>query len=343
MKLVDVNGIRKLMAEMGFPEFFQMLMEYIRQDLKNWPDFQKKERIGFYLEDGIIELMPIADKDFFSNKFVCTHPNNHHKSKYGVMALGLWVDTHSGEPLLMSEMTFLTALRTATVSVMVSMMMAPMHAKKFAIIGCGAQSHFQVLAHHIFLNINEVKCFDIRQNAMQRLIEEMAAFGIKVKPCDSAWQAAKHADIITTATNSLRLHPLLDASILHPHLHINAIGGDAPGYSELDPNILHQVDRIAVEYLAQTKIEGEIQQIPYPMIQEKVVEVYELVNGSKKARERDDEITLFDSVGFALFDYSTLRLLSDLCQKYDIAQDINVLPDYDANKSLFRQLIDGKI
>jgi ornithine cyclodeaminase len=320
-----------------------MLMEYIREDLKNWPHFQKKERVAFYLQDGIIELMPVAGIDYFANKLVCTHPNNHHKSKYGVMALGMWVDAHSGEPLLLSEMTFLTALRTATVSVMVSLLMAPTHAKKFAIIGCGAQSHFQVLAHHIFLNINEVHCFDIRQNAMQRLIEEMAAFGIKVKASDSPWQAAKNADIITTATNSLRLHPILNASILHPQLHINAIGGDAPGYSELDPNILHQVDIIAVEYLSQTQHEGEIQQIPYHMIQDKVVEVYELVNGLKKGRERNDEITMFDSVGFALFDYSTLRLLSDLCQKYDIAKEIEVLPEFDVNKSLFRQLIDGKI
>jgi ornithine cyclodeaminase len=343
MKLVDVNGIRKLIVELGFPEFFHMLMEYIREDLKSWSNFSKKERVAFYLQDGIIELMPVAGKDYFANKFVCTHPNNHHKSKYGVMALGLWVDTHSGEPLLLSEMTFLTALRTATVSVLVSLLMAPSHAKKFAIIGCGAQSHFQVLAHHIFLNFNEVRCFDVRKNAMQRLIEEMSAFGIKVKACDSAWQAAKNADVITTATNALRLHPILDASILHPELHINAIGGDAPGYSELDPSIIQQVDRIAVEYLPQTQHEGEIQQLPYHMIQDKVIEVFEMSNGLKKGRARADEITLFDSVGFAAFDYSTLRLISDLSKKYNFTQEIDLLPEFDANKSLFKQLIDGKL
>ena len=49
--------------------------------------------------------MPIAGSDFFANKFVCTHPNNHHHKKYGVMGLGLWVDAHNGEPLLLVEMT----------------------------------------------------------------------------------------------------------------------------------------------------------------------------------------------------------------------------------------------
>jgi ornithine cyclodeaminase len=343
MKCVDVNGIKKLIAEIGFPEFFQLLVDYIREDLKHWPEFVKKERIGFYLPDGIIELMPIAGEDFFANKFVCTHPNNHHHSKYGVMGLGVWVDTHSGEPLLLAEMTFLTALRTAAVSVLASLMMAPHTANKFAIIGCGAQSHFQVLVHHIYFNLQEVKCFDIKQKAMQSLITEMAAFGIKVTACQSAHQAAKNTDIVTTATNALRLHPVIDTSILHPEMHINAIGGDAPGYSELDPNILHQVDRIAVEYLPQTLIEGEIQQLPHHMLQDKTFELWQMANGEIKGRQRNDEITMFDSVGFALFDYSTLRLIADLSNQYHFAQELPMIPRYDVNKSLFRQLIDGKL
>lgn len=343
MKLVDVNGIRKLIAEMGFPDFFQNLVTYMREDLKNWSDFSKKERVGFYLKEGIIELMPIAGVDFFANKFVCTHPHNHRQSKYGVMGQGIWVDTHSGEPLMLTEMTFLTALRTAAVSVLASLEMAPRPSHRMAMIGCGAQSHFQVLAHHIFFNLREIACYDVNIHAMQGLIDEMATMGITVKACTSISQATKNVDIITTATNALRLHPVLDASILHPQLHINAIGGDAPGYSELDPNILHQVDRIVVEYLPQTRLEGEIQQLPFEMIENKIFELQQLFNDGHKGRLRSDEITLFDSVGFALFDYSTMRLISDLTEKYHFAQEVNMIPSYEKNKSLFCQLMDGTL
>lgn len=342
MKLVDVNGIRKLIAEMGFTEFFQKLQVYIREDLSNWSNFSKKERIGFYLKDGIIELMPIAGVDFFANKFVCTHPFNHRQSKYGVMGQGIWVDSHSGEPLMLAEMTFLTALRTAAVSVLAGLEMAPWPSNRMAMIGCGAQSHFQIIAHHIFFNCREIRCYDVNEQAMKRLIDEMAVFGITVKASQSVAQAVKNVDIITTATNALRLHPVLEASMLHPKLHINAIGGDAPGYSELDPNILHQVDRIVVEYLPQTRIEGEIQQIPFQMIEDKTFELHQIINKVQKGRARSDEITLFDGVGFALSDYSILRMIYDLTQEYDFSQEVDMIPFYDKNKSLFRQLIDGK-
>lgn len=342
MLCVDVDGIKKLIAEMRLLNFIHLLVEYIREDLANWSDFTKKSRISFYLPEGILELMPIASRDFFANKLVCTHPNNFKLRKYGVMGLGLWIDTHSGEPLMLAEMTFLTALRTAAVSVLASLAMGPVHAHKLAIIGCGSQSHFQVLAHHIFFKLTEVNCFDIKKSAMQSLINEMASFGIKVNACSSVYHAAKNADIITTATNSLRLHPVLEASILHPQLHINAIGGDAPGYSELDPNILQQVDRIGVEYLPQTLHEGEIQQLPFNLIQSKTYELWQMVSGLVKGRGSDDEITLFDSVGFALFDYSALRLIYNLTSKYDFCYNLPIIPSFDNSKSLFQQLVDIK-
>ncbi len=130
--------------------------------------------------------------------------------------------------------------------------------------------------------------------------------------------------------------------MLHPKLHINAIGGDAPGYSELDPNILHQVDRIVVEYLPQTRIEGEIQQIPFQMIEDKTFELHQIINKVQKGRVRADEMTLFDGVGFAISDYAILRMIFDLTQDYDFAKRSTWFLFTIKNKSLFRQLIDGK-
>ena len=60
-------------------------------------------------------------------------------------------------------------------------------------------------------------------------------------------------------------------------VHINAIGGDCPGKTELHKDILLRSD-IFVEYPAQTRIEGEIQQLPeeYP-----VTELWQVIRGEK--------------------------------------------------------------
>jgi ornithine cyclodeaminase len=90
-------------------------------------------------------------------------------------------------------------------------------------------------------------------------------------------------------------------------LFINAIGGDCPGKTELDPQILKN-SRIVVEYYEQTKIEGEIQNLRGKTACD---EMWEIVQGTKKGRRRGDGIIVFDSVGFAVADYSMMRMLHE--------------------------------
>lgn len=139
-----------------------------------------------------------------------------------------------------------------------------------------------------------------------------------------------NSDVITTATAQKGNQKILEASWIKEGLHINKIGGDSPGKTELDPELIPKC-KIVVELLEQTKIEGEIQQVNAKIY----AALWELAAGKKKGRESDKEITLFDSVGFALEDYSVLRLVHELAEEHDIGCQLTMIPDISDPKNLF--------
>ena len=117
-------------------------------------------------------------------------------------------------------------------------------------------------------------------------------------------------------------------------MHLNAVGGDCPGKTELDAEIVRRA-RVVVEYAPQTRIEGEIQQMPpeFP-----VIELWELLTRTKVARENDKQITIFDAVGFALEDFATLRYFNDMSLKYKIGSPIGLIPNFGDPRDLYSLL-----
>ena len=90
---------------------------------------------------------------------------------------------------------------------------------------------------------------------------------------------------------------------------------------------------VVVEYEPQSRIEGEIQQMPadFP-----VIELAQVVRGEAVARRSARDITLFDSVGFALEDYSALRFLHSIISAQRLGRrDLDLVPDLDDPKDLF--------
>lgn len=198
-----------------------------------------------------------------------------------------------GRPLLVSEMTLLTALRTAATSALGSKLMARPNSKKLAIIGCGAQSEFQVLAHHAVFDLTEVHYFDLDPKAMERFAKHLQGESFKLIPAQDGATAVAGADIIITATAARQKQQVLLKEWLKPRQHISGIGGDSPGKTELDPAILENV-KIAVEFFPQTFHEGEIQNFLSEAAAKKRIyaEIWELCKGLKPGRESDTEITL---------------------------------------------------
>ena len=331
---VSVDNMMQLINHTGLTQMMIGLSEYIESDFKRWELFDKTPRVASHSAEGVIELMPTSDGEVYGFKYVNGHPKNTKDGLQTVTAFGLLADVTTGYPVLLSEMTLLTALRTAATSAMAAKFLAPKDATTMAMIGNGAQSEFQSLAMQAICGITHVRLYDIDPLATQKTARHLAAAGLKVTACKTAQQAIEGADIITTCTADKQYATILTDNMVGSGVHINAIGGDCPGKTELHRDILLRSD-IFVEFPPQTRIEGEIQQLPddYP-----VQQLWKVITGQTAGRRSEAQITLFDSVGFAIEDFSSLRYIRDLIQGTDFFSPLDMLADPDDPRDLYGML-----
>ncbi|MEO9898409.1 MAG: ornithine cyclodeaminase [Paracoccaceae bacterium] len=331
---VSVDQMMQLIHHTGLPNMLIGLAEYIEADFLRWESFDKTPRIACHSAEGAIELMPTSDGNIYGFKYVNGHPKNTQDGLQTVTAFGLLADVATGYPVLLSEMTMLTALRTAAMSALVAKKLAPQGASTMAMIGNGAQSEFQSLAMKAIAGIKSVRLYDIDRNASEKCAANLANNGLDVTLCQSPEEAIQGAQILTTCTADKKYATILSDNMVGSGVHINAIGGDCPGKTELAPAILHRSD-IFVEYPPQTRIEGDIQQLAddHP-----VTELWEVFAGSKAGRTSNSQITVFDSVGFAIEDFSALRYVRDSIHNTSFYTALDMLADPDDPRDLFGML-----
>lgn len=334
-RYIDVNDLSQLVARKGLTTCLSEMAEYIREDYLRWHDFEKCARLANHSPDGVIELMPASDANLYAFKYVNGHPKNTQHGMLTVMAFGALGDVDTGAPLLLSEMTLTTAIRTAATSALAARYLARPDSRSMALIGNGSQSEFQAIAFHALLGIEEIRLYDLDPKATAKLAANLRAFpAIKVVLAASVAEAVRGADIVTTVTADKAYATILTADMIEPGMHLNAVGGDCPGKTELHRDIV-EAARVIVEYEPQSRIEGEIQQMP---ADSPITEFWQVVKGDVAGRENDAQVTLFDSVGFAIEDYSALRYVLDVAKALDIGHEIALVPDLDNPKDLFALL-----
>ncbi len=328
---VSVDNMMKLILRTGIETALQELAGYIEEDFRRWELFDKTPRVASHSAEGVIELMPTSDGEVYGFKYVNGHPSNTKEGLQTVTAFGLLADVASGYPVLLSEMTVLTALRTAATSAMVAKHLAPKNSKTLALIGNGAQSEFQALAMKAIVGVENIRLYDIDKTATEKAMRNLENMGVTLTACKSPQEAIEGADIITTCTADKQYATILTDNMVGAGVHINAIGGDCPGKTELHKDILSRSD-VFVEYPPQTRIEGDIQQMPddFP-----VTEMWEVITGKVKGRTDDRQITLFDGVGFAIEDFSALRYVKDKLQGTDTFEQLDMIADPDDPRDLF--------
>lgn len=332
---ISVENMMDLVVTTGVDRFLVELAGYIEDDFRRWESFDKIPRVASHSRDGVIELMPTSDGTLYGFKYVNGHPKNTRTGLQTVTAFGVLSDVHSGYPLLLSEMTILTALRTAATSAIAAKYLARKGARTMALIGNGAQSEFQALAFKSLLGIDKLRLYDIDPEATARCRRNLEGFGFDILPCDSPEQAVETADIITTATADKHNATILTDNMIGPGVHINGVGGDCPGKTEMHRDVLLRSD-IFVEFPPQTRIEGEIQQLSsdHP-----VTELWQVITDAKPGRSTDKQITLFDSVGFAIEDFSALRYVRDRVSGSTSINHLDLLADPDEPRDLFGMLL----
>ena len=322
IRIVQAKGLSACIADVA---------GRIERDFLRWNHFDKSARVACHSEEGVIELMPIADANEFAFKYVNGHPKNTRDGLPTVMAFGVLADVDTGAPRLLSELTIVTAIRTAATSAVAARRLARAGSCSMALIGNGAQSEFQAIAFRDLVGIREVRLFDVDKEASAKLAANLADQGLEVRICASTAEAVRGADIVTTVTADKNYATIITPEMIEPGMHFNAVGGDCPGKTELHRSVLEAAD-VFVEFEPQTRIEGDIQQMPAEFA---VTEFWCVLSGEKSGRTSAEQITVFDSVGFALEDYSALTFVRDAAAELGIGDIVWLVPRTANPKNLF--------
>lgn len=342
MKIITEEILSEIIRRHGFENYLLDLMKALKSDFSRWHEFNKIPRPAMHVPGGVLELMPICDDAYYTFKYVNCHPKNPDADLMTVVATGQLSRIDTGYPIMFSEMTLLTALRTAATTAIATDLMARKHSHVLAIIGTGAQSEFLVKAICLVRNVTEVRYFDIDTLAMDKFEDNfeknLKSSTFKLVRGRSAEDAVTGADIIITCTACKANVDVLKNSWITSGVHINGIGGDTIGKTELEFSILSR-SQIVVEYFEQTSIEGEIQRFTKAEVCAHVhAELHELITGKKSGRKNESDITLYDSVGIALEDYSALRFTYELAKRYNLGLEYNLTPKLSNPKNLISLL-----
>jgi ornithine cyclodeaminase len=209
----------------------------------------------------------------------------------------------TGEPLAAFDGQALTLWRTAAASALAASYLARKDARHLTMIGAGALAPHLIAAHAAIRPIAEVTIWNRTKPAADRLAEKARAAGLMAEATDDIAAAVRAADIVSAAT--LSPDPLIRGAWLKPGTHIDLVGAFTPQMREADDEAVRR-SRLYVDTRAGAlKEAGDILQ---PLASGTIAaddiagELAELCRGSVAGRERDEEITLFKSVGAAVED-----------------------------------------
>jgi ornithine cyclodeaminase len=333
---VSVEHMMKLLLAIGVEAFLTELAGFIEEDFRRWSLFDKTPRIASHSADGVIELMPTSDGTTYGLKYVNGHPKNTRSGRQTVTAFGVLADVGHGYPMLLTEMTFLTALRTAATSALAAKYLAPPGARTMAMIGNGAQAEFQALAFKALLGVDRLSPYDIDPTATAKCLRNLTGMGFDLRRCTSIVEAVEGAAIITTVTADKQ-----NATILRPTTSLGQVctstasGAIAPVKPSCTGTCF-----CARPSMSSTRPRAvwRVRSSSFPH-DHPVTELWAVIAGRAPGRQDARQITLFDSVGFAVEDFSALRYVRTKLAEWPYYADLDLLADPDDPRDLFGMLL----
>lgn len=238
-------------------------------------------------------------------KIVSVFPRNPAAGRPLIHAAVVLLDDQTGEPVALLEGTALTAIRTGAASGLATDLLARKDARRLGLIGAGTQARTQLLAVCCVRNVERVAVWSRTRARAERLAAELAGRDgapAQIDLVGSAAEAARGADVICTATAAAS--PVLRAEDVAPGTHINAVGSFTPDMKEIDPALVGHARVVVDQREAAMAEAGEVIAAVAGglMVAGNLVELGRIVNGSLPGRTRQDEITVFKSVGLAVQD-----------------------------------------
>ena len=256
--------------------------------------------------EGVFLFMPayLEKEGFFGTKIVSVFPRNIDKKLSTIQAAYLLNDPTTGELLALMDGILLTAMRTGATSALATKYLSRENSETFGIIGAGAQAPFQAEAISKVRPIHRMLVYDKDRKIAENFSETVSnSLRIPVHVKASPRDVVVDSDILVTVTTSTT--PVFDGHDLKEGTHINAVGAYTPEMRELDDVTIGK-SKIVVDTYEGCMAEAGDLLIPIrngKLSKENIyADLGEIVLAQKPARTREDEITLFESVGFALED-----------------------------------------
>lgn len=303
--LLDMKGTLKVVEE----AFRQHGLKKVQMPPKLYLYFKK--------HNGDLRTMPayLEEQDITGVKIVNVHPDNPKTGLPTVMALVILNSTETGAPIAVMDGTYLTDMRTGAAGGVAVKYLARKNAKVVGFVGTGNQARTQLMAINEIIDIEEVKITSLSEKSNTNFKAEME----KRTDCEILMKKSIRevcdCDVLVTTTPSRE--PIVKNEWIAEGIHINAIGADAAGKEELDPEILKRA-KVVVDDIPQASHSGEVNvPLSKKLISGKDIccELGEVITGKKKARAKDSDITVFDSTGLAIQDVATANLVYQMALK----------------------------
>lgn len=270
-----------------------------------------KSYLYYTAYNGDLRTMPayLEEENVTGVKIVNVHPSNPAHGLPTVMALIVLISPETGAPIAVMDGTYLTDIRTGAAGGIAAKYLARKDSKVIGMVGAGNQAKAQLRALCEVFEPELVKVVSRTKESSEQFIREMA----DITPCEilheEKIEKVCNCDILVTTTPTRK--PIVKAHWIKKGTHINAIGADAIGKEELDPELLIR-SKIIVDDMVQALHSGEVN-VPlskhYISENDIHAQLGEVITGLKPGRTSEDEITIFDSTGLAIEDVASAHLV----------------------------------
>ncbi len=283
-----------------------------------------------------IMMIPVPEKDGevdIKSAFIKGIPNLAVKVASGFFEnpkIGL--PSQSGQMLVISAETgflqavlldngYLTQIRTGAAGAVAAKYLAPEVVENVGVIGTGVQARFQMEALFLVRPFKTIRIFSrYSEEAKDAYAEEMSAkLGVNVIKCDSVAEVVKESSVVVTTTPSRE--GFITKEMLHPGLHITAMGSDTEEKQELHPEILGMADGLFCDLHSQSERLGELRsgyESGSISTATTVTELGEIINKVKPGRTDKDQITICDLTGVGVQDTMIAVKLYDTAEEKDL-------------------------
>ncbi len=327
-KILGAEDMATLLRTVGPDRLMDLTLDALRRRFAEHDDdtVEVRTRDGFRYDKpdlGLIEWMPTHERGGpVVIKMVGYHPTNPlQRALPSVIATSSMWDTESGHLVAIADATLLTALRTGAASGLATELLARRGPVTVGVVGLGAQAVTQVHAISRVRPIERIIGLDTDPDAAASFARRTAFIGVPVEVVEPARAATilGEVDVLCTCTSvDIGADAVVADVTTRPWLHVNAVGADFPGKIEL-PRTLVERAWVVPDILAQCIVEGECQQVPADRIGPSLSELVQ-----QPEEHRRDEITVFDSTGWAVEDDVALRLAVELAEIHGVGTDIEL-------------------